>query len=336
MTGLAPSEQPGATWRQALPAAVLFGLLCLVLVHSEIVGHTYYLELATRIMIFGLAAVGLNLILGYGGLVSFGHALYLGVGAYTVAILAQSGVDSGLVQLLVALAVAVVISVLTGYVSLKVSGMGFIMITLAFTQMFYFLMIGLKQYGGDEGLSVDAPTRILGLDLSDPYHLFGLSFVLLAVVCFLAGRLVHSRFGMVIRGARQNDRRMYALGFPAMRYQLCAYVISAMVVAVAGVLLANLSMFSAPSYMNWTMSGDLILMCVLGGLGSLLGPLVGAAVFVGLEEFLSTMPIQLPGGWNDAITTHWMGFFGVFIVLAVIFMHRGIYGFFVRQGAGRE
>lgn len=331
------SQAQPAFWRrragQALPAIAIFFLLCLVPFVSYFLGHTYYLDLVSRIMILGLAAIGLNIILGYGGMVSFGHALYLGVGAYAVGILAQYGVHSALLQLAVAIAVGTAIAYGVGYICLKVSGMAFIMITLAFAQMFYFLAISLKQYGGDDGLQITVRSHVPGIDLSNPYQFYVLVLAILAIVAFLSHRLIRSRFGTVIRGCKQNTRRMYALGFSSKRYQLLAYVISAQIVVLAGVLLANLAMFASPSYMSWTLSGDLILMCVLGGLGTLLGPLVGAAAFVGLEEFLSTMPIALPGNAADLITTHWLGFFGVFIVLVVIFMRRGIYGIFTAKGA---
>ncbi|TAL76746.1 MAG: branched-chain amino acid ABC transporter permease [Burkholderiaceae bacterium] len=319
--------------KASLPAIAIFLALCLVPVVSHFLGHTYYLDLVSRIMILGLAAIGLNIILGYGGMISFGHALYLGVGAYAVGILAQYGVDSALLQLAAALIFGTVIAYGVGYVCLKVSGMAFIMITLAFAQMFYFLAISLKEYGGDDGLQITARSHIPGIDLSNPYQFYVLVLAILAIATYLAHRLVRSRFGTVVRGCKQNSRRMVALGFSARRYQLLAYVISAQIVVLAGVLLANLALFASPSYMSWTLSGDLILMCVLGGLGTLLGPLVGAAAFVGLEEFLSTMPIDLPGNVTDLITTHWLGFFGVFIVLVVLFMRRGIYGIFTAKGA---
>jgi len=253
-----------------------------------------------------------------------------------VCILSRHAVDAGLVQLGVALSIGLVVACVVGVICLKASGMAFIMITLAFAQMFYFLAISLKQYGGDDGLAIASRSQVPWVDMDSPYQFYALVLVLLAAVVMSSSRLVRSRFGTVIRGCKQNTPRMYALGFPAMRYKLCAYVISAEIVVLAGMLLANLAMFAAPSYMSWTLSGDLILMCVLGGLGTLLGPLVGAVAFVGLEEFLSTMPIDLPGDLEGTIMTHWLGFFGAIVVLVVIFMRRGIYGVFTDRGERHE
>jgi len=221
--------------RRAAPAAAVFLALCLVPVAAHLLGQPFWLALVARIMILGLAAVGLNLVLGYGGMVSLGHAMYLGIGAYSVGILSAHGVDSGLVHLAVALAVGAAVALVVGLICLKTSGMAFIMITLAFAQMFYFLAISLKQYGGDDGLTIALHSRVPGLSLDDPYQFYLLVLAVLAAACALCHRLVGSRFGMVLRGSRQNPRRMQALGFPILRYRLAAYVLSAMIVVVAGV-----------------------------------------------------------------------------------------------------
>jgi len=315
-----------AALRRALPAATVFLALCLVPAVAYWIGQPFWLGLVARIMILGLAAAGLNLVLGYGGMVSLGHAMYLGIGAYSVGILSAHGVEAGAAHLAVALAIGGAVAVAVGFVCLKTSGMAFIMITLAFAQMFYFLAVSLKQYGGDDGLTIAMHSRIPGLDLENPYQFYLLVLGVLAVVCGLSHRLVHSRFGMVLRGSRQNPRRMLALGFPTFRYRLAAYVLSAQIVVVAGFLLANLARFASPSYMSWTLSGDLVLMCVLGGMGTLLGPIVGAAAFVLLEEFLSGMPLDLPPAVADLVRTHWLGFFGAFVVAVVLFARRGLYG----------
>ncbi|MFW7344574.1 MAG: branched-chain amino acid ABC transporter permease [Pigmentiphaga sp.] len=322
----------GKAFRRAAPAAAIFLALCAVPAAAHLLGQPFWLGLVARIMILGLAAVGLNLVLGYGGMVSLGHAMYLGIGAYSVGILSAHGVDSGLAHLAVALAAGAAVALIVGLVCLKTSGMAFIMITLAFAQMFYFLAISLKQYGGDDGLTIASHSRVPGLSLDDPYQFYLLVLAVLAIICALCKRLTDSRFGLVLRGSRQNPRRMRALGFPLLRYRLAAYVLSAMIVVMAGVLLANLARFASPSYMSWTLSGDLVLMCVLGGMATLLGPIVGAAAFVLLEEFLSGMPLDLPAGAADLIRTHWLGVFGVFVVAVVLFARRGLYGAL----AGRE
>ena len=269
--------------------------------------------------LIALAAVGLNLILGYGALVSFGHAMYIGVGAYAVGILAHHGVSSGWVHLAVALAVGAVVAVVIGLVCLRTSGMAFIMITLAFAQMFYFLCISLKQYGGDDGLTIATRSDFGLFSLSSNNVLYYFSFALLVACVVFFHRLVHSRFGMVLRGCRSNERRMASLGFPTLRYKLTAYVISALVCVVAGVLLANLTKFAAPSYMAWQASGDLIVMVVLGGMGTLIGPVAGAVALLIFEEVLA--------GW----TTHWMLVLGPLIVLIVLTAKKGLYGFLVER-----
>ena len=311
------------TLRKTIAAAVL-AFLALVPVISAAIGEPYYVTLFTRILILALAAVGLNLILGYGGLVSFGHAMYIGIGAYSVGILAHYGVGSGWVQLAVALCVGAAVAVVIGFVCLRTSGMAFIMITLAFAQMLYFLAISLKQFGGDDGLTINARSDFGLFSLRTNVALYYCTFVVLIAVLLGVSRLVHSRFGMVIRGGRSNGRRMEALGFPMLRYKLTAYVISALVCVVAGVLLANLTKFAAPSYMAWQASGDLIVMIVLGGMGTVLGPVVGALALIVFEEVLT--------GW----TTHWMIVLGPVIVLIVLTANKGLYGYIVERDARRR
>jgi branched-chain amino acid transport system permease protein len=311
------------TLRKTIAAAVL-AFLALVPVIAAAIGEPYYVTLFTRILILALAAVGLNLILGYGGLVSFGHAMYIGIGAYSVGILAHYGVGSGWVQLAVALCVGAAVAVVIGFVCLRTSGMAFIMITLAFAQMLYFLAISLKQFGGDDGLTINARSDFGLFSLRTNVALYYCTFVVLIAVLLGVSRLVHSRFGMVIRGGRSNGRRMEALGFPMLRYKLTAYVISALVCVLAGVLLANLTKFAAPSYMAWQASGDLIVMIVLGGMGTVLGPVVGALALIVFEEVLT--------GW----TTHWMIVLGPVIVLIVLTANKGLYGYIVERDARRR
>jgi branched-chain amino acid transport system permease protein len=298
-------------------AAAVVALLALVPPIAAAIGESYYVTLFTRILILAIAAVGLNLILGYGGLVSFGHAMYIGVGAYSVGILAHYGIGNGWIHLAVALAVGAAVAIVIGLVCLRTSGMAFIMITLAFAQMLYFLAISLKQFGGDDGLTIGARSDFGLFSLRSNVALYYFAFVVLVASLLGIARLVHSRFGMVIRGGRSNERRMAALGFPMLRYKLTAYVISALVCVVAGVLLANLTKFAAPSYMAWQASGDLIVMIVLGGMGTVLGPVVGALALIVLEEILT------------AWTTHWMIVLGPAIVLIVLTAKKGIYGYLV-------
>lgn len=299
--------------RTAVPL-LLLAVLALVPLYATFAQQPFYLTLFGRIVVFAIAAVSLDLILGYGGMVSFGHALYLGLGAYVVGILSYHGVDNGFVHLGVTLLLCALVGAVTGLLSLRTTGIAFIMITLAFAQMFYFLAVSLKQYGGDDGLPVAAGSRFGSVPLDDPAVLYYAAFTVLCLCVWGGRRMVDARFGMVIRGSRQNDRRMRALGYPTLRYKLVAYIISAMVCGVAGMLYANLTHFVSPAYMAWTASGELIVMVVLGGLGSFFGPVLGSAAMLLIEE------------WLKGMTEHWMIIFGPLIVVAVLVSRRGLYG----------
>src|SRR5262245_30090188 len=332
--GLAPVR---AEWRlRSLRfwfAAAFLAVLALMPAISHLAAQPYYLTLFSRIMILGLAALGLNLILGYGALVSFGHALYVGVGAYAVGILTYHGIGNGWAHLAVALAVGLVAAILIGLVCLRTSGMAFIMITLAFAQMFYFLGVSLKGYGGDDGLAIPTRSDFGILSLANPTVLYYVTFAVLVSTLYASHRLVNARFGMVIRGCKSNERRMIALGFPTLRYKLTAYVMSALVCVVAGVLLANLTRYASPAYMQWTVSGEIIVMIMLGGMSTLLGPIVGAAALIIIEELLSGLKLGLPWGLDAFINSHWMAILGIFIVVVVLTMKQGLYGHLVAREA---
>ncbi len=304
-------------------AVVLLAGLALVPIVSALIAQPYYVTLFTRIVILAIAAVGLNLILGFGGLVSFGHAMYVGIGAYAVGILSFYGVGNGWLHLLAGLGVGVVVATVVGFVCLRTSGIAFIMITLAFAQMLYFLAVSLKQFGGDDGLPIVARSHFGLFSIESNTVLYYCALVVLLACLALSSRLVASRFGMVLRGARANERRMGALGFPLLRYRLAAYVISALVCVVAGVLFANLTRFTSPSYMAWQASGDLIVMIVLGGMGTVVGPVAGAIVLLVAEEMLAS--------W----TTHWMVILGPAIVIVVLTAKKGIYGYLADLDARR-
>jgi branched-chain amino acid transport system permease protein len=304
---------------RTLAVALFLGALALLPLAAGLLEQSFYITLAARILIFGLAASSLNLVLGYGGMVSFGHALYVGLGAYVVGILSYHGVGNGWVHLAVTVALCGVVAFLTGLVCLRTSGMAFIMITLAFAQMFFFLGVSLKQYGGDDGLQIDARSDFGPLlSIESNTGLYYLAFALLLLTLYLSWRLVHARFGRVVRGAKSNATRMRVLGFPVVRYQVAAYAVSGAVCGIAGLLLANLTKFVSPAYMFWTVSGDLIVMVMLGGIATILGPLVGATVFVILETVLA------------AYTQHWMLVLGPLIVLIALLARRGLYGFIPR------
>ena len=316
-------------------AAVLLlaGLGVLPLI-AQAAGEPFWITLFTRILIFALAAMGLNLVLGFGAMVSFGHAMYIGVGAYVVGILSYHGVDNGWWQLLAALGVGALVALAVGAICLRTSGMAFIMITLAFAQMLYFLAISLREYGGDDGLPLSARSDFGLFSLNDNTVLYYVAYALLLAVLAGFWRLVNARFGMVLRGCRSNERRMATLGFPVLRYKLSAYVISALVCVLAGMLMANLTRFIAPSYMAWTVSGELIVMTVLGGLGTLVGPIAGAAALLLVEEWLSSLKLGLP--WlDDLVNQHWLALIGLFIVFVVLALKQGLYGWLVAREAKR-
>ena len=309
-------------------ALLLLAFLALVPVYARITGEPFYLTQYGRIMVYAIAASGLNLLIGYTGLVSFGHALFVGVGAYAVGILGFHEIYNGWIQLAVAIGATVVVAVLTGLISLRTRGMGFIMITLAFAQMFFFLGISLKQYGGDDGIRLTQAVALPPFDLGEPVQRYYLIFVVLVAVLYGIWRLVHSPLGHVLRGIRQNERRMFALGYPVRRFQLVAWVLSAVIAAIAGFLLAGLTHYASPAYAAWTLSGELIVIVMLGGMGTVLGPLVGALVLLLFEE------------WLASLTTHWMAPLGIGIVLVVVLAKQGIYGSLHRwslrhEGSGR-
>ncbi len=323
MRKLFPESVPLSSPRWWVVAALL-AFFALVPVYAAWFDEGFYLTLFSRVMVMAIAAISLNLLIGYTGLVSFGHALYLMVGAYAAGIASFHGITNGWLQLAIAIGAGLVISCVTGLIVLRTSGMAFIMITLAFAQMFFYLGISLKQYGGDDGLRMDARSALAPFDMSSNMTLYYVVFVILLAALYLSWRLVHSRFGYVLRGIRGNERRMKAIGFSTTRYKLAIYMIAATITSVAGFLLANLTSYVSPSYGAWTASGDLIVMVVLGGMGTVMGPLVGALSLLLVEE------------WLASLTQHWMAPLGLAIVLIVLTARRGIYGSFHAWARRRE
>ncbi|HEY1542488.1 MAG TPA: branched-chain amino acid ABC transporter permease [Xanthobacteraceae bacterium] len=310
------------TPRNAVVAALL-AILALVPVYCAITGNTFALSLFTRIVIFAIAAVSLNLVMGFGGMVSFGHAAFLGLGGYVVGILAKEGIGSGFVQWPLALVVSGLFALAVGALSLRTRGVYFIMITLAFAQMAYYVASGLDRYGGDDGLTIYHRSTFGGaVDLGNKTQFYYLCLALLLATVFLVSRLVNSRFGLVIQGVRSNERRMRAIGFPIFRYKLTCFVISGTLCGLAGVLLANNTDFISPAIMHWTRSGDLIVMAVLGGMGTAMGPVIGAVTLLLLEEGLSRL------------TEFWPIILGPLFLLVVLFARGGIDGVLARLSRG--
>lgn len=307
--------------RQTIVILVVFAMLAAIPAFAAWTEVPFYNDFGRRMMILAIGALSLNLIMGYGGMISFGHAAYIGIGAYTVGICAEHELVSGFVQWPLALAAAAVFALIFGVICLRTRGVYFIMITLALAQMMYFLGVSLDRYGGDDGLPLAEPSYFGELiDIGDDNSLYYLIFVLLLVCLWISHRLVNSRFGMVIQGARSNEARMEAIGFPTFRYRLTAFVIAGTMAGLAGVLLANHTDFVNPDMMHWTRSGDLIIMVLLGGMGSLVGPIVGAMVFLLLEELLS------------GVTEYWQLVFGPILILVVLFARGGLLGFLERKG----
>ena len=305
---------------------LLWGIAVLLLVALPpvvlAIGQPFYLDLARRILILAIAAISLNLILGYGGLVSFGHAAYLGVGAYTVGIMGFYGITNGWLQWPVAIVASALVALAIGAVSIRTSGIYFIMITLAFTQMLYYLGISIAEFGGDDGMRLKSKSLFPGLiDLRDPVAFYYLTLGLMLVSLFLVHRLVNSRFGMVLRAAKSNDARTRAIGFSPYPYRLAAFVIAGAMCGLAGALYANHTNYITPGLMSWQQSGDIMFMVILGGMATTAGPVLGAFVLLLLEDLLS------------AWTQHWQVILGPLLILSVIFFRRGLAGIFYKADA---
>lgn len=292
------------------------------------IGQPFYLDLVRRIMILAIAAISLNLILGYGGLVSFGHAAYLGIGAYAVGILGFYGIANGWVHCAVAIAASALVAAAIGAVSIRTSGIYFIMITLAFSQMLYYLGISLQEYGGDDGMRLKARSRFEGLiDLGDPVAFYYLALGLMLAAVYLVYRIVNSRFGMVLRAAKSNEARSRAIGFSPYPYRLAAFVIAGAMCGLAGALYANHTNYITPGLMSWQQSGDIMFMVILGGMASTAGPVLGSFALLLVEELLKGWT------WPRFVGEHWQLFLGPLLILSVIFFRRGLAGVFHKADA---
>jgi len=282
---------------------------------AGLLNQPFYVDLVRRVMIFAIAALSLDLILGYGGMVSFGHAAYLGIGAYAVGILAHHGIHNGVLQWSLAIAASMAVALVVGAVSIRTSGVYFIMITLAFTQMLYYLGISVEEYGGDDGMRLAVRSQFPGpLDLRNGTVFYYVVLGILLLFLVLAHRLIAARFGMVIRAARSNEARMRAIGFSPYRYKLMAFTLAGAMCGLAGALLVNHTEYLTPEFMHWTRSGEIMFMVILGGMGTLVGPVLGAFAFLLLENLLS--------GW----TAHWQIIFGPLLILVVLYAKRGLFG----------
>ncbi|MEZ5660762.1 MAG: branched-chain amino acid ABC transporter permease [Burkholderiaceae bacterium] len=326
----------GRTGRQKIVNTILLALLLLLPLAAHFGEQPFWLDFSTRIVVLAIAAVTLNFILGFGGLVSFGHAAFIGIGAYAVGIPAYYDVNNGFVHLGIAMLAGALFALLTGAVSLRTRGIHFIMITMAFAQMVYFGIVSIEEYGGDDGLVIYSRSELPFVGLDENLNLFLFCFVCLLVILYLVHRFVNSRFGMVLQGGKDNEQRMSAIGFDVYGYRLVAYVISGAMCAFAGALLGNFTSFISPEMMDWTRSGELIFMVILGGTATLFGPVLGAALFLLLEEILSgaagilCLMVECGEGtaalqaWLDEWSVYWHLPFGVLLVLTVLFAKGGL------------
>ncbi|MGM0584143.1 MAG: branched-chain amino acid ABC transporter permease [Pseudomonadota bacterium] len=314
--------------------ALVFAALLGTALAAQLMGEPFIITLATKAAILGLAGVGLNLALGLGGLVSFGHAAFFGLGGYTAGILAASAMNyqpvmtwplelSGTNQMLTIWPVALVVSGLAalviGALSLRTSGVYFIMVTLAFAQMLYYFAISWPEYGGEDGLSFFVRNEFPGANTFDPIQYFAICAGLLALALGLSALLARSRFGLALQGARQNPRRVASLGIRPFGVRLTAFVVSAMITGLAGALYADLNRFVSPTMLSWHTSGEIMVFVILGGIGRLCGPVAGAGLFILLEH-------QLGG-----VSEHWPALLGLLLLAVVLYARGGLIGALARE-----
>lgn len=310
-------------------AAVILIFLAAVPLYAWMADDIYVLTYFGRILAFALAAIGLNLVLGFGGMASLGHAMYLGFGAYTVGILSQLGVVNGWLHLATAMLATLVIALPVGWVALRTRGMAFIMITLAFAQLFFYVFVSLREFGGDEGLSLTHLSDF-GVLTGNKYAIYLSLLVTLLLALWFVGRLVNSRFGLVLKATRFNARRVNAVGTASQPYRLVAYVISAEICALAGYFMANLNGFVSPAMMSWLVSAELMVMVLLGGMGTIFGPIAGAAGLLLIEDGLKLM------------TEHWPLLLGPLVLFVVLGLRQGLWGMLLpaqekaRQSGGQH
>jgi branched-chain amino acid transport system permease protein len=306
----------------AIPKPAAWKLWLLLTVATAVLGYWmqsqglgYYLSMISRMMIYGLAACSLNLILGYGGLVSFGHAAFVGVGAYTVGILITEGMPNGYMGFGLAMLTSALLALMIGAISLRTKGVYFIMITLAFAQMLFYLVNSVKAYGGDEGLNIKMRSDFgLGIVLKNDLHFFWLVLFLLVVSLALMQVLMRSRMGRIVLAQRDDDIRTEALGYPVYRYQLMLFVIAGALGGLAGALLVNQQNYVSPNLLHWTQSGVLMIMVILGGVGTLAGGLWGALLLLSLEDVLAE------------ITPHFQFYVGWVLLAVVLLAPKGLSG----------
>ncbi|MBS0336678.1 MAG: branched-chain amino acid ABC transporter permease [Proteobacteria bacterium] len=320
--------------RRALTVGVLLLAIAFPLA-MQAIDQTYYVTMASRILVYALAATSLNLILGYGGMISFGHAAFVGAGAYTASIMIAEGMPSAWIGWPLAMAVPALLALAIGAISLRTRGVYFIMITLAFAQMIYYLTVSMKAYGGDEGLTLTQRATLgFGLDLKDDATFYYVVLAILVAALFLVSRLVNARFGRVVQAIRENESRMEAIGYPTLRYKLIAFVLAGALGGLAGALLANQNSYVNPGILHWTESGKLMIMVILGGVGHLYGGVFGAIGLLGLEEVLANHKFAWLAALYPDYQQHSLLGVGVAMLAVVLYAPQGIAGLFRRGKDG--
>ena len=283
------------------------------------IAGSYPVKLAQEILIWGIFAMSLDLLMGYAGMLSFGHSAFFGLGGY-VAALALRGWSPSLASALVLPAVAAAVAgLVVGYLSIRVSGVYFIMLTLAFSQMFYAAAFNAAWLGASDGIPGIPRPRLPGLDLdrTEVFHLYVVAFFVATAV--VLARVVRSPFGRVLRGIEDNERRMVAVGYAIDRFKLAAFVVAATLAGIAGSLEAQFNGYISPEALFWTTSGEVLLMVIIGGAGTLAGPVLGAAAFIGLQSLMSSY------------TEHWMLILGAAFIAFVLWAPEGLLGLVRRE-----
>lgn len=295
-----------ATW-----IALLFVLLIVFPPIASALGLDFYIGFMTRLLIFALVASSLNFILGFGGMVSLGHAAYFGTGAYVIGILMFHGLFSAWYSWPLAMLVGGALAFLIGAICLRTRGVYFIMITLAFAQMVYYIFVSLTTYGGDDGLPLPDRSTFF-IDLNSDFSFYYVVLVVAAICMYVMYRLINSRFGRVMQAIRENETRAQAIGYPVYKYKLLAFTIAGAIAALGGALYANQNYMASPSQLHWMESGTLMVMVIIGGVGSFFGGAVGAVALLGLEEILA------------GYTTHWPFYLGLVLLAIVLFLPNGL------------
>ena len=300
---------------------IILGVLLLAALIVPLLGQPYYTKLVSRMAIYAIAALSLDLLVGYAGLVSFGHAAFFGIGVYCAGLLPMVGIDQAWIIVPAAIACAALYGLFSGAVSLRASGLYFIFITLAFAEMMFYVAQGLRMFGGDDGFRLPRPTQLMaGLSLGNPVVLAYTMLVTLVIAIYVARRLTGSHFGRVVIAARDNEIKLRAIGLSPYPYRLTLYVIASALCAVAGVGFANLVEYASPASMSWVVSGEMLFMVILGSAATVIGPVLGAVVFVGLETVLSSL------------TEHWLFWLGLILVLRVLLLRNGLYSLLSGRG----